>query len=308
MPHLRDGPRVTQPVGINPSPNSISVTSSHPDYIPKTISNWRLTFDGSLDTLSVEEFIYRANSLTRSSLRGNFAALCEHAHLLFEGKARNWFWRFHKSVARFNWIDLCENLKRHFKEVRTDYDVRDQIRNRKQKVGESFSKFFDSVMSMCDHLTLPLSERELIEILKRNLTPDIQLAILHLEIPSLDTLRSVCHRHENFLNNVQNVRTVQKPFIGYRRQVAEVEAEEAGGIPEDGNCELLGSREDLSKVQCWNCDKYGHDYKLCTEPRRVFCYGCGKIAFFLSNCPTCNKPENSWRDTRNTMKYPKTNQ
>ena len=93
------------------------------------------------------------------------------------------------------------------------------IRDRKQKMGESFDEFYEAVVNISDRLTEPLSENILVEILRRNLLPEIQHEILNLTIKSVSDLRDVCRRREFFLQDVSRKQTFPKPFV--RKQVHE---------------------------------------------------------------------------------------
>lgn len=84
------------------------------------IRNWKVYFTGNMSDITVEEFIYRVNTLTNANLRGDFQILCQHAHILFEGKALKWYWRFHRSCDNMEWLDLCDALKRQYKDYYTD--------------------------------------------------------------------------------------------------------------------------------------------------------------------------------------------
>ena len=39
---------------------------------------------------------------------------------------------------------------------------------------------------------------------------------------------------------------------------------------------------------CWNCKKEGHRHSECPEPRRIFCFRCGKLEVTRPNCPRCS--------------------
>ena len=39
--------------------------------------------------------------------------------------------------------------------------------------------------------------------------------------------------------------------------------------------------------ECWNCQKLGHRYSECSEPKAYFCYKCGKPKVRVDNCPKC---------------------
>lgn len=177
--------------------------SSRPDKVLHIMSNWRIKFTGSSGGLSVENFIYRIESLTLQTLQGNFDLLCRNASSLFEGKAADWFWRYHRSVSFVSWSDLCRALRQQYSDSRSDVDIRELKRDRKQKPGELFDKFYDSVVELTDRLKEPLSSDMLVEILRRNLLPEIQHEILNLRITCLQELRDICRRREFFLQDIR---------------------------------------------------------------------------------------------------------
>lgn len=138
------------------------------------ISSWHVTFGGLKSDVTVKDFIYRINTLTRIHLNGDFDILCRHAHTLFEGQANQWFWRYHRQTnGDFIWVDLCQALKKQFQETTTDYDLKDDMRRRKQRPNENFDEYLDTIMRMSDRLSSPVSEQELIEIVVRNLRTEL---------------------------------------------------------------------------------------------------------------------------------------
>lgn len=43
--------------------------------------------------------------------------------------------------------------------------------------------------------------------------------------------------------------------------------------------------EDENNVLCWNCRQYGHFWRNCDKPKKLFCHFCGQMNFITSNCP-----------------------
>jgi len=117
--------------------------NNRPGKVVQILNGWKLKY--SEVGVSVDNFIYRVEALTHQTLEGNFAILCRNASVLFEGKAYEFYWRYHKSVSRVQWDTLCFALRTQFREERDDVDVEELIRNRKQKTNESFDSFYDSV-------------------------------------------------------------------------------------------------------------------------------------------------------------------
>lgn len=155
----------------NASPNSFvpsNTSQVHNDKVPSIIQNWQLKFDGSRDGLHIEEFLYMLRYLTRVTFNNDFSVICDNFQILLTGKARNWYWRYHKNVEWVEWNSFCEAIRNQYRECKPFFDIREEIRNRKQKASVTFDMFF------VDRLPRPMTEAELIEILGRNLRPEIR--------------------------------------------------------------------------------------------------------------------------------------
>lgn len=261
------------------------------------IRNWKIRFTGDTSEVTVDEFIYRVNTLTNSNLRGDFHLLCEHAHILFEAKALKWFWRFHRSCNNLDWVGLCDALKKQYKEYNTDFDIKDDIRRRKQRLNESFDEYYDAIMVLCDRLREPMTESELCENIQRNLQPEVRHELLHLEINRVSDLRRAVRRHEKFINDLAVVYTNKRAF--QKGHVSEIEATE---FPDVENKAEEYSSEVCSMTNtcnCWNCDKFGHSFMECMEQRTVFCYGCGAKNVYKPKCPKCSQVQGNFlKDVR----------
>lgn len=266
--------------------NASSDLASRPDKVLQVMSNWKLKFNGGLNGLSVDNFIYRVEALTGQTLQGNFDLLCGNASSLFDGKANDWFWRYHRSVPGIRWNALCRALREQYQDSRTDIDIRELIRERKQKPNESFDAFYESIIALTDRLHTPLSNDTLVEILRRNLLPEIQHEILNLEIKSLQFLRDTCRRREFFMQDMRRRHgfVVAKPNPMGKR-ISELDVPETD-IEDHQNLAF----EEISAVGlvCWNCNKNGHRYQECLSDRTIFCYGCGTPDTYKPNCQKCN--------------------
>lgn len=279
-------PLNTSRSGPTPSSHSSDLTS-RPDKVLHIMSNWRIKFTGSLNGISVENFIYRIEALTYQTLQGDFDLLCRNVSSLFEGKAADWFWRYHRSVSSVSWNDLCRALRQQYSDSRSDIDIRELIRDRKQKPGESFDNFYESVVELTDRLKEPLSSGMLVEILRRNLIPEIQHEILNLKITSLQELRDICRKREFFMQDMK-----RKHGIGYSK--SSLVGKKVFGLDKvetDDDVEhSIEVNEQIAAIglNCWNCHQPGHRYQECLANRTVFCYGCGTPDTYKPNCKICN--------------------
>lgn len=295
------------PVRETPSPVTSSLfTRKTADIMQK----WNLHFDGSPEGLGVEEFIYRVKSLTDETLDSDFTAMCKHMHVLFAGKARDWYWRYHKQVNRIVWSDFCSALRQHYKDYRSAFMSMELIRSRKQKFGEPFSAFYESVASLIDKSSIKIAEEELVEILKNNLLPDTRQKLLYQPVHSVGHLRRLVQMNENLAYEL-NCRAEQvrksKPFTPQRQIHA---LEESCAEPEEEDVqhdlELAALRNAHEKLTCWNCDELGHIWENCLASRRIFCYGCGKPNVYKPQCKNCLQKlsENRRQGASNNTRMP----
>lgn len=249
------------------------------DKITQIIHNWKIRFSGNLKGLSIDAFLYRVEALTKQTLQGDFELLCRHISCLFEDKAADFFWRYHRTVNSIIWPELCNALRAQFRDTRTDMDYRELIHDRKQKAGETFDSFYEAILKLTDCLEQPICENTLVEILRRNLVPEIQHEILNLSITTVSQLREICRRREYFLHDVRR-RMPQSKHINDFKRISEVQNLEENDIAE-------------IKLKCWNCREDGHRYQECVAPRSVFCYGCGTPNVYKPTCSKCNASKNA---------------
>lgn len=278
--------RDTGHVNLSPGSN-LSELSQRPDKVSHIMNGWKLRFSGSAGGISIDNFIYRVQALTHQTLGGNFGILCGNASALFEGKADDFYWRYHKSVQVVRWDELCFAFRRQFRDTRTDVDIRELIRDRKQKENENFDSFYDAVVQLTDSLDCPLGEKALVEILRRNLRPEIRHEILNIQTDSISRLREICRRRECFLEEVKRDQIYKKgsPFKNHVSELLDGDnkySESEFFVNEEGTVEAVS-------LICWNCRKEGHRYQDCTAPRKVFCYGCGARNTYKPSCQRCLK-------------------
>nr|ABD72266.1 gag polyprotein [Drosophila buzzatii] len=262
VPNMRDSP-------------SIGACSLNSRRTVDIMQKWGVHFDGSSEGLGVNEFIYRVKSLTDETLESDFAGMCKNIFVLFSGKARSWYWRYHKQVDRIIWSDLCSSLRQQYDDYRSNFMNMEMIRARKQKTGESFSSFYEAVASLIDKSSLKVEEEELMEILKNNLLPETREKLLYQPVHSVGHLRLLVQMSENLsyetscrLNQAKSKQVVQ------RRQVYSVEETVDDAEDEPVDVELAAIRASHEKLRCWNCEGRGHIWENCLSERRIFCYGC----------------------------------
>lgn len=279
---------------INISPNTHFTSSNQnmkADKITSIINNWNLKFDGSPNGLTIEEFLYRVKTLTRDTFNNDFTVICSNLNTLLTGKARDWYWRYHKQVQSISWESFCDAILNQYKQQKSSFDLQEELRSRKQRPGESYDSFFDALSLIADKLIHPISEEELIVVISRNLRPEIRQDLLYVPIRSLSHLRKLVQMRETFLSDeyvrknlsTRNVNSQAMP----RRYVAPLEGDEPDNEDINGNPLVEAIHKTGINPKCWNCDEVGHHWQDCLEERTVFCYGCGAKKTYKPQCTYC---------------------
>lgn len=293
-------PPPTQPLPQNVNNNCHNVSFNHSEYpmsvrpekITSMIRNWNIKIDGSNKGLTVDEFLYRIISMTKDHLNGNFDIVCGNLQVLLADKALHWYWRYHKQVDCIRWNEFCVALKCEFKDLRSNYDLKEEIRNRKMRPGELFETFYDSICTILDRLETPMVEAEIVEILTRNLRPDIRHELLYVPVYSIAHLRKLVQMRENLLADDiyrKQVSGKNAPIVPpFRRNVSEVIYKEE--LEQDSLIDQVDavSHSAQTRFTCFNCKEPGHHWEDCTKERTIFCYGCGLENVYKPQCTKCS--------------------
>ncbi|XP_033252596.1 uncharacterized protein LOC117191964 [Drosophila miranda] len=285
-----------------------SMTSLRTAKTANIMQKWNVPFDGSTEGLGVEEFIYRVKTLTDETLDSDFLGLCKHLHILLVGKARDWYWRYHKQVDRIVWTEFCAALRQQYKDYRSEFMSKELIRARKQHVGEPFVAFHDAVAGLIDKFGIKMAEEELIEILKANLLPETRHKILYQSISSVGQLRRLVQMQENLVQELQKS-DKSRPPVG-RRSIHSLEESRTKSDQEEyEDISVEAIQSSTAKRSCWNCEELGHVWENCMANRRIFCYGCGAPNVYKPQCQTCIRraSENRQKGASNNSRMPPKN-
>lgn len=156
---------------------------------------WDLKFDGSNKDLDVNEFVFRLETLaTKSKLP--LRALESFIFNFVSGSAEKWLWVYTRNYPDADWFEMRESLLSRFGNLDSDRANRRRVESRYQKRDETFSDFALEIESLNSHLRSPFSERDLIEILRENMSDELQNATLLLRFRSIEHLRTTCAKFE----------------------------------------------------------------------------------------------------------------
>lgn len=233
--------------------------------------------------------MYSIKILTADHFDNDFTVICKNLQILLTGKAQSWFWRYHKRVETIEWDHFCAEIRYQYKDFKTDSDILEELRNRKQKSSENFETFFESVSTIMDRLNRQIEEMELIEILKKNLRPDIRHELLYVPICSVAHLRKLVQMREDLLSedNFRRNNPAKPNFNFPRKNIAAVEScDEFPTEPIASHEATVDALNQASTImKCWNCNEPGHLWEDCLRDRVVFCYGCGTKNVYKPQCP-----------------------
>lgn len=165
--------------GLNLQSNNFS---SHSNRLP--IFKWKLKFSGLNDKQDAFEFLRAVKSKAKSYNTSN-EELFASASEFFIGEASKWYF----SQIFIDWTDIEEKLIADFMQVNYFDDLIDTIRQRKQTSYENVVQFITIFEDNCSRLRNPLTTREKISILKRNVLPKYQTYIALMAFSSVNELK-----------------------------------------------------------------------------------------------------------------------
>lgn len=264
----------------------------------RRIEHWKLSFSGDNKSVSVENFLYKLKKIAdREGVSDR--NLLKDIHLILEGQASDWFFTY---VDEFiDWKDFEDRIRYRFGNPNQDQGIRLKIQERKQQRGESFSAFVSEIERLNKMLSRPLSSRRKFEVVWDNMRPHYRSRIATINVQNLDQLTRLNHGIDAADPNLQyssdsrNQRNVH--HIDYSlSDCASDEQEEIDAIrtsTEGRNHRPIVRNTAVESQQkpgqniCWNCRKYGHNWRDCKETKSVFCYGCGNLGRTIRSCQKC---------------------
>lgn len=266
---------------VNANSTFQPVTSNSCKSVP--VFKWNVKFSGQTQKEGLLSFLEKVEELCIAR-NISHSELFNSAIDLFTGQALLWFRNIRPKIS--SWEELVECLRKDFLPVDYEYDIRVEILSRTQGINENVIMYIMSVESLFRRLGKNTSESEITKQIIRNLNPFYSDRISSYEIASLDELKEKCRKiHEVKLRNER-----YKPPPSRKSGLLEPEMAclslESSSHNQPSLLSL--SSNPLAGRTCWNCDIEGHPYSECLEPRRLFCYGCGRKNTLKSACTECS--------------------
>lgn len=295
------------------------------------ISKWKIMFDGGSNGLTVEDFVFRAESMARGA-RLSQSDLYNNLHIMLTDKSARWYWNLRRANLGLSCTQLRTKLLHSFRNQDTDYDIRKELDARRQGAKEPFLDFSVQMGSIAARMITPMPESELVEILRRNMAPYLQRMLFRHPTQTVDSLSDLCREAEILIARQRSAS--QSQVYDQRRAVHEMSYEQSDAdwlhgsqplfaedlqtqIPImmptcDGNVDAMqfSARRprtgyaDTSLWICWNCKDIGHAQVDCPKPNRgSYCLGCGMEGVLKPNCPKCKqRTENRAANVMNSAK------
>ncbi|XP_059220401.1 uncharacterized protein LOC131995628 [Stomoxys calcitrans] len=245
------------------------------------INKLGLMFDGTTNGLAVEEFVYRLEYF-QWQYRIPWAEVIRDFPLLMTGRAESWYWLFQKTHRFHNWDDLKHSLLSQYQSSRSNFEILTDLAQRKQDMNESIDTFFHVMGQIRAKLVQPISEFDMIKIMKKNVRESIGRIVYPIQVSSVEQLRMECNEAEKNFPRRDN-RNVQ-PSMRPTRHVNDIYMDITETGSEDDYDEprvqevaaVHYERNSRAPMTCWNCRQQGHSFRDCEEAvRTLFCYKCG---------------------------------
>lgn len=250
------------------------------------LEKWKISYDG---TGSVSDFLFKVETLcTRSKCSDEH--LLSNFHILLEGRAESWYWLFSRQNRNITYAFLRNALIKEFEHSESDHEVLLKISLRKQQFKETYDDFHASVVAMNLRLQNPLPDVTLIDIMKRNLNPNLRFLMFNSDSRDINDFRDIARKAEKVLRETK----LQTSNIVTSRNINEIDTllpEVCGSEYVDPQVEALKLpnkkfNHDYSGIKCWNCLEFGHSYIYCSEEiKKPFCFKCGQKGTLTPKCP-----------------------
>lgn len=284
-------PRFTMPSANsnNSFPNSINN-----EQIKIRVDKFGINFDGNLQRLTVEEFIFRLECL-QTQYGIPWEEVLRDFRLLVSGPALEWFWYAQRLKNFSSWSHLREALMCQYRTTKSTFEAMRELVDRKQVVNEPIDVYFHNMAQLRARLVQPISDLDMVNILKVNVKENIKVIVYPMSISTVEMLRTECKEAErNFPRREQRpIQMNSRPA----RHVNEMYVGEYGRLETDFQPDVeevaairFNQQQQTRQLVCWNCREGGHVFMDCpSSERALFCYRCGKPNTITPKCPNCQQ-------------------
>lgn len=267
------------------------------------LDRWGIQFSGDSQGMDVSDFVFQVNELIVAERIPNDRFL-DQAYILFSGEARRWYFTYKKKYK--TWNNFSKHLKIRFGDPNKDRKLLQEIKDRKQKKGESFVAFCAEIEGMFERMTKQYSERKRLKVLRNNMRRWYKTKLTFYKIKNIAHLSMLCQQLDK-----DSGRIYTKTSQPFKKHVRNVEATSESSTSSSDEAEICAferrdryERKDRPKYSgaragdttmiketlkepvalCWNCRKYGHRWRDCKQPKVIFCHACGTPGVTFQTC------------------------
>lgn len=290
-------------------------------YAAKSEPKWNISFSGTPHGLAVQDFVFRLESFAWRE-QVPVAQLYVIMPRFLKDVAEKWYWVFSQKFPNATYIQLRQSLIQRFSSIESDRATRRFIETRKQRNTESISDFILEIESLNNRLSRPFPELDLLEIIRENMSYDLQQMTLHLVIASIEELRLIGHRYERlwdrrrrdrsppadrrtrYINELISPTQHSSYDLNHTFPDYDLKHDREQWLNEDLSCHVESMSNTIVKpptvnpsintskqlLVCWNCRLLEHRYQDCNlPPQGIFCYGCGAKNVIKPQCAYCQR-------------------
>lgn len=265
------------------------------------LDKWGIQFSGDVHGMDVSDFVFQVNELMDAERIPNDRFL-DQAYILFAGEARRWYFTYKRKYK--TWDKFSKQLKIRFGDPNKDRKILQDIKDRKQRKGESFVAFCSEIEGLFERMTKKYSERKRLKVLRNNMRRWYKTKLSFFKIKNIAHLNMLCQQLDKDSGKIYS-----KSSLPARKHIRNVEASSdssSSSLDEQEVCAFnrkdgqqrkyrdlqtnkpeLEGRENLVQLNslCWNCRKYGHRWRDCKQPKVIFCHACGTPGVTFQTCP-----------------------
>lgn len=256
---------------------------------------WNLLFTGDGTGLYVDEFLKRVEHIAISQ-NYTFSEVACNLYMFLKGLAAAWYFQWVPRNPNASWSCMKKAMEDHFRTAETDCDLDHQLMNRVQRSNETFDQFYNAMAELNSRMQTGRSDRDLIEIIKRNVSSKMVIFMHSSTTTNLAEFLKQGRRAEKAIMKIESQRR-----NSYQPRVNEINLlDDAIGNDEEeeGRIEAFSGvagkdaskPRDHSQLTCFDCKQVGHIAVNCMQKsNRIFCYNCGLDNYVKTNCPNCKE-------------------
>lgn len=254
---------------------------------------WNLKFDGKEGAVS---FLERLKELQRAYGIEDQKML-NLLPELFSGTATLWY---RNNFAQWStWKEFLDHFVEYFFPGNFHRHLMTEIQNRTQGPNEKVREYFEALGTlMRRHGKLTEDERN--EWFFHNLQPEYKLYVRRQNITDKNSLLKLAVEFEETREENLKFRPPPEASNSYMPETAfgATTGKSAGKgkvMAVNGNTAEQGKKPRY----CTNCKTEGHNWRQCKEPRRLYCWGCGKDGVTRRVCGCSEPKERTGNDSGN---------